>query len=90
MSSSGGVYWKLRWVGSLGDLFRPLGVSRLADNNSFEQWEADGSQDAVKRANTLWKQQLQRYEAPPLDPAIDEALTEFMTRRKSESPDMDY
>lgn len=64
--------------------------SSLADNNSFEQWEADGSQDMVKRANRLWKEQLQRYEAPPLDPAIDEALTEFMTRRKSESPDMDY
>jgi trimethylamine--corrinoid protein Co-methyltransferase len=61
--------------------------SPLADNNSVEQWQADGAQDMAQRANTLWKKQLAEYEAPPLDPAIDEALLEFMNRRKSSFPD---
>ncbi len=61
--------------------------SKLADNNSVEQWEADGSLDMAKRANALWKQMLNDYEAPVLDPSIDEALIDFMERRKSSFPD---
>ena len=61
--------------------------SPLADNNSFEQWEAEGSADIVKRANTLWKNQLAEYEPPPLDAAIDEALLDYMNRRKASFPD---
>ena len=64
--------------------------SPVADNNSFEQWLEDGSLDTAQRANLIWKQMLQDYEAPPLDPAIDEALQDFMARRKSEFPDQDY
>ena len=61
--------------------------STVADNNSFEQWEADGSLDHAQRANKLWKQMLQSYEPPPIDPGVDEALQEFITRRKAEFPD---
>jgi trimethylamine--corrinoid protein Co-methyltransferase len=61
--------------------------SSLADNNSFEQWEAEGAPDMARRANGLWKRQLAEYEAPPLDPAIDEALIDYMTRRKSSFAD---
>jgi trimethylamine--corrinoid protein Co-methyltransferase len=64
--------------------------SPLADNNSFEQWQEDGSQDAAQRANRIWKKMLAEYEAPPLDPAIDEALLDFIARRKAEFPDQDY
>jgi trimethylamine--corrinoid protein Co-methyltransferase len=61
--------------------------SPLADNNSFEQWEAEGSSDMAQRANKLWKKQLAEYEAPALDPAIDEALLDYMGRRKASFPD---
>ena len=54
--------------------------SVVADNNSYEQWEQDGSLDAAQRANTIWKRMLEEYEAPPLDPAVDEALLEFAFR----------
>ena len=64
--------------------------SPIADNNSFEQWKEDGSLDAAQRANRIWKEMLDTYEAPPLDPAIDEALQDFMARRKAEFPDQDY
>src|SRR5467141_2320367 len=36
--------------------------SPLADNNSVEQWEAEGAKDMVVRANALWKRQLEQYE----------------------------
>ncbi len=63
--------------------------SAMADNNSFEQWQAEGSRDAMTRANALWKKQLAEYEAPPLDPIIDEALADFMARRRSEITNSD-
>jgi trimethylamine--corrinoid protein Co-methyltransferase len=61
--------------------------SELADNNSVEQWEAEGSLDTVQRANKLWKKILAEYEAPPLDPAVDEALLDFIARKKASMPD---
>jgi trimethylamine--corrinoid protein Co-methyltransferase len=61
--------------------------SPLADNNSFEQWESEGASDMTKRANALWKKQLAEYVAPPMDPAIDEALIDYMARRKASFPD---
>jgi trimethylamine--corrinoid protein Co-methyltransferase len=61
--------------------------SEIADNNSFEQWQEDGSLDAAQRANAIWKRMLREYEAPPLEPAIDEALLEFIVKRKASMPD---
>ncbi|MCP3666735.1 MAG: trimethylamine methyltransferase family protein [Gammaproteobacteria bacterium] len=61
--------------------------SPLADNNSFEQWEAEGSLDSAQRANAYWKKLLTDYRAPELDPATDEALIDFMERRKASFPD---
>jgi trimethylamine--corrinoid protein Co-methyltransferase len=63
--------------------------SEIADNNSFEQWLEDGGLDAAQRANKVWKRMLASYEAPPIDPGIDEALQEFIARRKASMPDSD-
>jgi trimethylamine--corrinoid protein Co-methyltransferase len=65
-------------------------LSQIADNNSLEQWEIDGSLDATARANSLWKQMLADYEAPSLDPGIDEALNAFMDAKKAAEPDSAY
>ena len=64
--------------------------STIADNNSFEQWQAEGSLDAEQRANVIWKRLLEEYQPPDLDPAIDEALLEFMEKKKASMPDMNY
>jgi trimethylamine--corrinoid protein Co-methyltransferase len=61
--------------------------SETADNNSFEQWLEDGGLDAAQRANAIWKRMLREYQAPPIDPGVDEALLEFIERRKSSMPD---
>jgi trimethylamine--corrinoid protein Co-methyltransferase len=63
--------------------------SETADNNSFEQWQEDGSLDAAQRANAIWKRMLREYEAPPIDPGVDEALQEFIAKRKAAFPDSD-
>jgi len=54
----------------------------LADNNSFEQWSVEGSRDQLARANQRWKALLAAYEAPPLEASIDEALKDYIARRK--------
>jgi trimethylamine--corrinoid protein Co-methyltransferase len=61
--------------------------SSIADNNSFEQWLAEGEQDAAKRANTLWKKMLAEYEPPAIDPGTDEALQAYIRQRKDSMPD---
>ena len=64
--------------------------SEVSDANSFEQWQSEGSLETAQRANRIWKQLLADYEQPPLDPAILEALTEYVERRKASMPDRDY
>lgn len=64
--------------------------STIADNNSFEQWELEGSLTAAQRANARWKEMLASYEAPALDPAIDEELRDYIARRKASMPDAAY
>ena len=61
--------------------------SPIADNNSFEQWESEGGKDLAQRANAQWKKMLAEYEAPPIDPAVDEALKDYIARRKAAFPD---
>ncbi len=64
--------------------------SSVADNNSFEQWEADGGLDTAQRANKIWKKMLNDYEMPTIDPAVDEALLAFIRQRKESFPDANY
>ncbi len=61
--------------------------SNIADNNSYEQWEAEGGLDAAQRANKVWKRMLQEYEPPAIDPGVDESLKEFIAKKKAAAPD---
>ena len=61
--------------------------SPITDNNSFEQWEAEGSRDLTVRANAMWKKQLAEYELPAMDVAVDEAILDYVNRRKDSFPD---
>ena len=64
--------------------------SNISDNNSFEQWEVDGAQDASQRANIICKKMLEVYEMPALDDDKDEALLEFVHKKKESFPDSNY
>ncbi|WP_295813592.1 trimethylamine methyltransferase family protein [uncultured Nitratireductor sp.] len=61
--------------------------SSIADNNSYEQWAAEGEKTAAQRANQLARNWLETYQAPPLDPGIEEGLVDFIARRKESMPD---
>ncbi|MCU9850172.1 trimethylamine methyltransferase family protein [Defluviimonas sp. WL0024] len=64
--------------------------SETADNEPFEKWEANGSTDAATRANRLWKEKLREYQAPHLDEGIDEALKDYIAKKKASMPDAWY
>ena len=64
--------------------------AELADSGPFEQWSEAGSKDMQQRAYDRWNQMLAEYEAPAIDPAIDEALLEFIARRKASMEDAWY
>ena len=55
----------------------------IRDSSSYEQWSSEGSLSAEQRANAVWKRMLADYEDPGLDPAIDEALQQFMRERRA-------
>jgi trimethylamine--corrinoid protein Co-methyltransferase len=56
----------------------------LSDWRNFETWQEDGALDATMRANRIFKSILAQYEPPPLDRGAEEALREFVARRKAE------
>jgi trimethylamine--corrinoid protein Co-methyltransferase len=64
--------------------------SAITDNNSFEQWASEGSKDMAQRSHERCMQMLNNYEAPALDPAVDEALLEFIAKSKAAMPDANY
>lgn len=60
--------------------------AEIMDYQPYETWYEQGAETAAQKANKYYKKLLRSYEAPPLDPAIDEALRDFMARRKEEIP----
>jgi trimethylamine--corrinoid protein Co-methyltransferase len=56
----------------------------VSDRSNYESWQESGSRTTVERANTIWKQLLHEYQQPELDAGIDEALADYVTRRKHE------
>jgi trimethylamine--corrinoid protein Co-methyltransferase len=55
----------------------------LSDRRNFETWQEAGGEDTLARANRAWKAVLENYRQPALDPAIDEALEDYVARRKT-------
>ncbi|MGI9366894.1 MAG: trimethylamine methyltransferase family protein [Rhizobiaceae bacterium] len=64
-------------------------MPEMFDNNSIEQWMADGSQDITERALKRARELLLAYEEPRLDEAKDEELRAYIERRELEIPAVD-
>jgi trimethylamine--corrinoid protein Co-methyltransferase len=54
----------------------------LSNRQNFESWQDAGSRDIAARGHAIWTQLLDEYQQPPLDPAIDEALVDYVERRR--------
>src|SRR5689334_10209369 len=63
--------------------YRPL----LSSTENFERWVKGGGQETAERASRIWRESLERYEPPPIDPAVRAQLEEFVTRRRAELGD---
>ena len=71
---------------TLKNFQRAFFMPELFDNNSVEQWKAEGSKDTNQRGLEYARKLLKEYEEPKLDPAIDEELRDFIARREREIP----
>lgn len=58
--------------------YQPL----ISNWDNHDTWIERGRETAPAKANRIWKQLLKDYERPPIDPAMDEALRDYMERRK--------
>jgi trimethylamine---corrinoid protein Co-methyltransferase len=56
----------------------------VSDWRNYESWREAGAPDAAQRANRIWKDLLQAYEPPPLDPGIKDELDAYVARRIAE------
>ena len=61
----------------------------MFDNNSIEQWQAEGSVEITARALSRARKLLDEYQEPRLDVAIDEELRDYIARREREIPAAD-
>ncbi len=74
---------------TLENFQRAFFMPQLFDNNSVEQWIAEGSIETPERAAQYARKLLGEYEEPKLDPGVDEALGDYIARREREIPEMD-
>ena len=64
-------------------------MPEMFDNNSIEQWVAEGSVEITERALSQARKLLAEYQEPKLDEATDEALRDYIARREREIPAAD-
>lgn len=61
--------------------------SEVLDYKPFETWAEEGARDTQALASARVKKMLADYQAPAIDPAVDEALKAFVAERKAAEPD---
>ena len=59
----------------------------LLDYKPFETWDEEGARDTQALAAIRVQRQLDTYVKPALDPAREEALLDFVARKKASMPD---
>jgi trimethylamine--corrinoid protein Co-methyltransferase len=59
----------------------------VSTTDSYERWVRLGSRDAAARARELVEQELEAYEQPKLDDAVQQELDEYVDRRRHELGD---
>src|SRR5579884_490778 len=63
--------------------YRPL----LSSTENYDRWSKRGARDTTARAGEIWRETLEEYEEPPIDPALKEELKAFVDRRRTELGD---
>ncbi|MGB3179306.1 MAG: trimethylamine methyltransferase family protein [Albidovulum sp.] len=68
---------------------RAFFMPEMFDNNSIEQWQAEGAVEITERALIRARALLNEYEEPKLDAGVNEALLDYIARREREIPAAD-
>ena len=74
---------------TLENFQRAFFMPELFDNNSIEQWQAEGSTEITERALNHAKSLLADYEEPVINEATNDELLEFIALRESQIPAAD-
>jgi trimethylamine--corrinoid protein Co-methyltransferase len=61
--------------------------TNVLDYKPYETWSDEGARDTEALASARLDKMLADYRAPALDPAINEELREYMTKKKASMPD---
>lgn len=61
--------------------------TELLDYKPFETWEEEGARDTLALASARVAKMLADYQKPAIDPAVEEALKEYVARKKASMPD---
>ena len=61
--------------------------SDLLDYKPYETWEDEGARDTQVLAALRVEKMLADYQQPAIDPSVNEALSDYMSRKKAEVPD---
>jgi len=64
-------------------------MPEMFDNNSIEQWQAEGAVEITERALIKARAMLGEYEEPKLDAGVNEALLDYIARRERDIPAAD-
>ncbi|HCP18719.1 MAG TPA: trimethylamine methyltransferase [Alphaproteobacteria bacterium] len=64
-------------------------MPQLFNNDSYEQWAAEGAKEITERGLDKVKHMLSEYQKPDLDVAMEDALWDYIKRREHEIPAMD-
>jgi trimethylamine--corrinoid protein Co-methyltransferase len=59
----------------------------VLDYRPFETWAEAGGLDSMQLANARVHRMLAEYVPPGIDPGVEEALDEYVARRKASEPD---
>jgi len=74
---------------TLENFQRAFFMPELFDNNSIEQWQAEGAKNTVDRALIHVKKLLHEYQEPTMDAGTNDELLDYIARREREIPTMD-
>lgn len=74
---------------TLENFQRAFFMPEMFDNNSIEQWQAEGSVEITGRALAHARALLADYREPQLDAGLNDALLDYIARREREIPAAD-
>jgi len=61
--------------------------TEILDYKPFETWQEEGARDTVTLAAERVEKMINTYQKPAMDPAVEEALNDYVARKKASVPD---